>query len=406
MVKDITPELLKKIKTTFVQNIEKNRKIKAIKKKIDLKTATHIDSHEFGIEVGKCLADSFKKNVSSDVLPDGRMYYNIADRVVNETFRQNYQLVHENTKEIQRILNEQANNHLLVNSPINKDRMKGIIERLSHEEDYDKIAWILNEPVVNFSQSVVDDFIEKNADFQYKVGQSPKITRIATGHKPCEWCLRLAGEYDYPTIDREVYKRHANCRCLVDYHPGDGRVQNVHSKQFYDPKELAERREFSQDIRYLNRNEDAQEYKRMIQVIGKENMPMSLHLFQDLKYKDFEKYERLKDKVFIQNNFNKGIWKDEINIEKQERHIKSTALDNKSYFNDNIDIERLYNENKMTSKFRRRRGINEHNYELIDLDFTKDYGIDVYTKKPINGFTIHYSKTGSHLIPTYSKREE
>lgn len=232
MVKDVTPELLKKIKTTFVQNIEKNRKIKSIKKKIDLKTATHIDSHEFGIEVGKCLSRAFKKELSSDVLPDGRMYYNIAKRIMNETFQRNYQLVQENAKEVHQILNEQAHNHLLVETPINQDRLNGIIERLAGEENYDKVSWLLDEPVVNFSQSVVDDFIQKNAEFQYQAGQTPKITRIATGHKPCDWCQALAGTYRYPGVDKKVFQRHANCRCIVDYHPGDGRVQNVHSKQF------------------------------------------------------------------------------------------------------------------------------------------------------------------------------
>ncbi len=85
--------------------------------------------------------------------------------------------------------------------------------------------------------------------------------------------------------------------------------------------------------------------------------------------------------------------------------MEFTAAEGKSYFFDDVDVEYLYEQNKMTSTFRR-RGINEKNFELIDLDQNKEYGIDVYTKENTNGFTIHYSKTGSHLIPTYNKRKE
>ena len=45
-------------------------------------------------------------------------------------------------------------------------------------------------------------------------------------------------------------------------------------------------------------------------------MPISLAEFQDLKYNDVEKYEKLVDKTFIQNKFNAGEWLDKVNSEK------------------------------------------------------------------------------------------
>ncbi|MBO4861480.1 MAG: hypothetical protein J5535_01100, partial [Firmicutes bacterium] len=70
-----------------------------------------------------------------------------------------------------------------------------------------------------------------NADFHYKTGLSPKIVRTAEA-KCCDWCASLEGEYDYPLEDTEVYRRHDNCRCIVEYKPGDGRKQDVHTKQW------------------------------------------------------------------------------------------------------------------------------------------------------------------------------
>ncbi|MCD1147294.1 polymorphic toxin type 50 domain-containing protein [Peptoniphilus sp. KCTC 25270] len=158
-------------------------------------------------------------------------------------------------------------------------------------------------------------------------------------------------------------------------------------------------------VKEINRKDDHQQFQRYIRILGEERMPSSLSAFQKLKYEAPEEYEKLKDHVFIQNNFNRGIWKDEVNFEKQKRHMQSTVGVNKSYFYDDVDVARLYNKYKMTGKFRRKNGFSENNYELIDFHNEENLGIDIYTNKAINGFTVHYSKTGSHLIPTYHGKE-
>lgn len=77
----------------------------------------------------------------------------------------------------------------------------------------------------------------------------------------------------------------------------------------------------------------------------------------------------------------------------------------KEYYDGEVS-EDLYDKYKQTSKFRRtRKGRNEENYEMINLPDNLKLGKDVYTGECINGFTIHYSKTGSHIIPTYHRKE-
>ena len=81
---------------------------------------------------------------------------------------------------------------------------------------------------------MVDQTLEKNVDFQGKSGLSPKIRRTAFG-ETCEWCQAVAGTYSYPNVPKDVYRRHANCDCIVEYIDG-GKIQDVHSKIEYQSK--------------------------------------------------------------------------------------------------------------------------------------------------------------------------
>ncbi|HEM2753218.1 TPA: phage head morphogenesis protein, partial [Streptococcus suis] len=141
------------------------------------------------------------------------------------------------------------------------------------------------------------------------------------------------------------------------------------------------------------------QYEKYKSILG-DKAPKSLEDYIDLKYNDKEGYERLKDWSYIQSKFNDGTWLDKINPEKQARHIQSTAGKNKSYFHDDVDVNALYDKYKMTGNIRNRETGRTGN-ELIDIPADLKLGKDIYTGKYINGFTIKYGKTGSHLIPTY-----
>ena len=143
---------------------------------------------------------------------------------------ENFNLVAENTVQIQELLNNQAGISIAGQYPtLNQDRIDGLIQRLADEEVFDDIKWILGDPIVNFSQSIVDDTLKANADFHYKSGLNPKIRRTAN-RGCCQWCSKIAGVYDYPVTNQDVYRRHKNCRCETDYDPGDGKTQNVWDK--------------------------------------------------------------------------------------------------------------------------------------------------------------------------------
>jgi hypothetical protein len=92
----------------------------------------------------------------------------------------------------------------------------------------------------NFSQSIVDDAVRKNADFQWKSGLEPKMVQMAE-YKCCEWCSKLEGTYRYEDVKdtgNDVFRRHENCRCKVTYVPSKGNAKDVWSKRKVDYSEL------------------------------------------------------------------------------------------------------------------------------------------------------------------------
>lgn len=233
MAIDIVPELLDDIQRDFNKEFNNSKKLQEIRQMIDGGVATYEQANEYAIEVGEILAKAFKKNLRADVLPDGRMYYNIAERILNPTLGNNHRLVSEASAEIQEILNQSVGLGIKgIEAPVNQYRIDSIINRVSVEEEFENVSWILQEPIVNFSQSTVDDVIKTNVDFHGESGLSPTVVRKAHGHDPCDWCRAMEGTYKYPDVPDGVYGRHDRCRCTVEYDPGDSRRQNVWTKEW------------------------------------------------------------------------------------------------------------------------------------------------------------------------------
>lgn len=232
MDNDIVPDLLKKIKQDFFDNAEKSAELEKLLLLLKDGKATYQEAYQFATKIGGILSEVLQTNISSSILPDGKMHYNIAERILSEMLGENHKMVAGYSKQIQESLNKAAGVGLkTVIAPINQNRIDGLVNRLSHESSFDDVSWILGAPVVNFSQNVVDNHIKKNAEFHYKSGLKAKIIRTTNG-KCCDWCDKLAGVYFYPKVDKNVFRRHDRCDCIVEYYPGDGKKQDIWSKKW------------------------------------------------------------------------------------------------------------------------------------------------------------------------------
>ncbi len=296
---DVLPALLEEVQDNFGQEFGKSEVVVKALKTLEAKKATYANANDFAIEVGEILSKALTTSVTADKLPDGKMYYNIAKRLLEPVLQQNHELVADYSSKVQTILNEKAKISLAAQPvELNQDRINGFIERFSKEDKFDDVKWLLGDPIVNFTQSIVDDSIKKNAEFHAKAGLQPKIVRKTAG-RCCKWCQSLAGSYNYPDVPKDVYRRHQNCRCTVDYKPGDGKKKNIWSKKVTaDSKNKREqRRQMNIDIRDNNRKSDRIEYLEFAKKLDSKFVPVSLAKFQELKYNDVERYKELKDRV-------------------------------------------------------------------------------------------------------------
>ena len=234
---DIAPALLESIRADFLRLL-RNAAPSA---------ATYPAALDYADLVGGALAEAFRLHLSADTLPDGRMYWNIADRVLRPLLEEDHALVADAAAAVQQQLNEAAGLRLLAQRvPVNEDRIDGILNKVCAAEHYEDVAYMLDEPVRTFSRMAVDDTLKANVQFQGRAGLHPRVVRRTTG-SCCEWCSRLAGSYDYPHVPADVYRRHERCRCKVEYDPGDGRRQNVWDKKWTEDEEaLQTRKEFAE----------------------------------------------------------------------------------------------------------------------------------------------------------------
>lgn len=107
-MEDIAPKLLEYVQNDFNRLCKENRRIQVLDAKIQSGNGSYIDAHYYAQEVGRCMAKVFHDYVSAEVLPDGKMYYNIADRVVRPMLELLGKLVDERAMMVQETLNRKA----------------------------------------------------------------------------------------------------------------------------------------------------------------------------------------------------------------------------------------------------------------------------------------------------------
>lgn len=254
-------DLWELIRTDWAQRRADSAGLERLREKAEAGKATYKDADAYAVAVGDMLARTFAEDISQDILPSGRMTAEIANAVVRPALVDDHGIIADFAATVQKALNESAGLGLNAVVPgIDYNRIQGIIDRLTEAEDYNSIAWILGEPVRNFSQNVADESARLNFEAQSKSGLSPKIIRTAeppgtrsikrgkktyTYQVPCKWCAALAGVYDYKKVQAtgsDVYRRHEGCRCIIEYSPDGVRRQNVHTKTWATPEEIAQRK--------------------------------------------------------------------------------------------------------------------------------------------------------------------
>lgn len=254
---DIAPQLLKEIQEAFnLQYVYDEDLMKLLSDIENGKAADFRDAQKYADIIGDMLGKAYENTLSKAELPNDRLFENICDKVIKPTLENNVNLTNEVSGKIQQNINDIENIGLRVQYPeIDSEDLERIIHEAANSRPFDKSA--LNRLIQNektFTTHSVDRFVEKNASFQFRSGMSAKIIRKTDG-KCCEWCQNLAGVYNYPDVPKDVYKRHNNCGCTIEYYPGKGkRLQDVHNKGNWRTVEDGTKIEFRQQIGADNSN--------------------------------------------------------------------------------------------------------------------------------------------------------
>ena len=79
---DIAPELFEKLHNAFERERESSGKLAKLEARNRSGKATYHEALDYAATIGEILQKVFKENIKAEDLPDGMMYYNIADRTV------------------------------------------------------------------------------------------------------------------------------------------------------------------------------------------------------------------------------------------------------------------------------------------------------------------------------------
>ena len=255
-VKDVAPEIIEAILKDFNERIDNPVTRQLLE---DAKTvgADYSLAYRYAIEVSNCLNLAIENNLTSDILPEGKLYYNIAERLFETTLKKEYDVVTQITTLIQNNINKENGINIKAIVPkFDIERAKGIAKAVSYNRYNPELY---NDTVLRkiftfnetFTMHTVDKAIEDNAIFHSKLGLHAVITRIADPGA-CKWCRDLAGVYEYEDVratGNPVFRRHANCNCIVLFKSDkDRKYSDVHKWGSYDTDQVDKMIDYSKSV--------------------------------------------------------------------------------------------------------------------------------------------------------------
>lgn len=228
---DIGAELLEKIRAEFQSRCRADKHIQSVLKKIDGGTAKMEEVAMLSKQLGFRTSQAIGAHVNVAALPDGKMYYNIADTILSGVLKDNYDIINSAAAECQKALDKQAGIHISPQqAAFPTERVQAVVNAASVPDIAEEVMIRrMTAPAQNITESFYNDYVQKNVKLRSDAGLDCYIIRNDHGGC-CKWCSKLAGKYHYPEdVPKDVYRRHDNCGCTVTYLNGK-KAQNVWDK--------------------------------------------------------------------------------------------------------------------------------------------------------------------------------
>ena len=131
MAADIAPELYEKIHSDFEQKVKANQKIQNFLGKLEKKTATPKEVSLYAAELGTCASYALCHNLTEKSLPNGMLYWNIADRTIMPLMKEIHKMVMDAAVEVQLVEDETIGINLKpIRSPFPVYRVMDLMNKL------------------------------------------------------------------------------------------------------------------------------------------------------------------------------------------------------------------------------------------------------------------------------------
>lgn len=227
--------IAKSVDDSFFAFYQNDKVVSSLLKRIRDGTATYENANRYAVRVGNNLAKAYKATLPT------QMYVYDESIVLLQPLVKGYKEINQYARNTQLILNKKYG--LNVNPIVpdfNEEKFEGLARTIASAEDVETTLSLFDEPIINFSQNIVDRYISANAEFDSELGFRPVIIREYEGEHEergkmvdCRWCQGLAGVYDYDDVKSQgsdVYKRHDGCRCVITYAPSSNKSVKMKAK--------------------------------------------------------------------------------------------------------------------------------------------------------------------------------
>lgn len=236
-MEDIAPELYKKIEADFNAAVKSDSTIKTITAKLNKRPLTHNELTTISTRLGDHASAALKKTLVIENLPEGKLYWNIADRTIRPVMEQVYSLSNSVQMLSQRVADQAAGVNIGISKGIDPDnRIREIIEFATNSKTAEELDNALNLPVKTTALDFNDDFMRANADIRNGMGFIQTVVReydgvgLANGKRPCNWCIGRAGTWTYEAAkENGVFERHTGCGCTIDVQTSDKVVNDEYT---------------------------------------------------------------------------------------------------------------------------------------------------------------------------------
>lgn len=227
-MEDVAPELYDEIQKIYKESVRSDKRITNIVSRVKAGKGTQSDLRILADRLGKHSSDALKQVLKVDRLPDGKLYWNIAEKTIKPTLEQTHNVVNAVASLEKRAEDTKHGIKLALKTGGDPSRrISEVMNFATNSVTQAELSNALTDPVKTVVIAFLDDFEKTNAQVRSEAGIPQYVVREYDGvglHSgACNWCLERAGTWSYEDAEANgVFERHPGCGCTIEVLYEDG----------------------------------------------------------------------------------------------------------------------------------------------------------------------------------------